>query len=99
MKNTKFTVFTILTVSTVILSLSIVYNQATSKKNFTFAEPKRSTQNMSSSNSFFQEEILMDTIKDGKRLGTGKAKITRRKIDPSFSTNENSNDSKFIINN
>ncbi len=41
----------------------------------------------------------MNTIKDGKRVGTGKAKITRRKIDPRLSKNENSNDSKFIINN
>lgn len=99
MKNPKSTVLTILTVSTPILSLSIVYNQATSKKNFTLDEPDQSSPNRSSSNSFFQEEILMNTIKDGKRVGTGKAKITRRKIDPRLSKNENSNDSKFIINN
>ncbi|MDT2613395.1 hypothetical protein P7H46_12855 [Enterococcus pseudoavium] len=97
MKKKKATVFSILTVS-LILSLSIIYNQTTLKKNLSMDDTKRSSNN-SPNSSFFQDELTMKTVKDGKVVGTGKAKIIRRKIDPNFSKDETSNDNKFIINN
>lgn len=86
------------TLSTLILSLGILHIQTTSKKSFTLDKTKTAETNFSS-HSFFQEELQMNTIKDGKIVGSGKARIIRRQLDPSFSRNESSKDTKFILSN